>query len=68
MLKFSQQAPIYSFSTENLNYLIESLGNDKLSLFLHLFKNRALTITGSGDQAFILSLIGYQYIDCVDIN
>lgn len=68
MLKFSEQAPVYSFSTENLSYLIECFNSEGLSFFSHVSKKRALTITGSGDQALILSLLGYEHIDCVDIN
>ena len=52
---------IYSFATENISFIDKIILNNNNN-------NKALTITGSGDQALMLSYYGFQSITCIDSN
>lgn len=52
---------LYSFATENIDFI------NYLPINKNIHK-KALTITGSGDQALLLAKKGFNYITCIDIN
>lgn len=57
-LKFGKHKPIYSFTTENLDYIDN----------LKLRKSKVLTVGGSYDQAIYMNLLGAKEIHNIDVN